>query len=53
LLERDVPLESLPTVEAVTPLSHPQERAREKGVSRLKINVAEQTMPSASTSKTV
>jgi len=52
LLERLVLLESLPTVEQVTAVES-SAKAREKEVSRVKINIAEQTAPSASTSKSV
>jgi hypothetical protein len=53
LLERRVPLESLPAVEAVTPIVSSAKEAREKEVNRMKINITEQTAPSASTSKSV
>jgi hypothetical protein len=52
LLERVVPLESLPTVEAV-PLNESSAKAREKEVKRVKINIAAQTAPCASANKGV
>jgi hypothetical protein len=52
LLERPVLLESLPTVELVTAVES-SKNAREKEVSRVKIKLAEETMPSASTTKSV
>jgi len=52
LLERSVLLESLPAVEEVTSVES-SAKAREKGVSKVKINIAEQSTPSASMSKTV
>jgi hypothetical protein len=52
LLEHVVPLESLPTVQQVAAVES-SAIAREKEVSNLKINITEQTAPSASTAKSV
>jgi hypothetical protein len=52
LLERRVPLESLPAVEQVASIES-SAKAREEEVKKMKINITEQTAPSASTAKSV
>jgi hypothetical protein len=53
LLERDVLLESVPTVEAVTAIVKSEKTRERRGVTRVQITVSEQTIPSNSLSKAV
>jgi hypothetical protein len=53
LLEPRVLLESISAVELVTAGDSSFQNAREKGVNRMKISVAEQAIPSTSLTKSV